>query len=337
MTRSRILTVLRISLALLVVVGVALAVARNWSQVSHDISHVKLGDLLLAAGLISFAPILTLLGWRRVLADLGSPLHLAPAGGVFFVGQLGKYLPGSVWSIVAQAEMATRLHVPRRRSTVVGLITVGLAAVCGLILGLPAVPPLLSRSSTATTGWVLVVAIPLLAVVLWPRLLNWGMALGLRLLKREPLEHELSGRAVLSSCAYFFGAWVCSGLHVLVLARAVSDRPVDTSRLLVATIAGFALASAVAMFAVILPAGVGVREGILVLLLAPLISTSGAAAVVVLARFLTVLSDVVFALLGWAWARSHHLITARAERLERAGDGVLEDDVIDDLPPATGR
>ncbi len=53
-----------------------------------------------------------MLAWRRVLADLGSPLHLAPAGGVFFVGQLGKYLPGSVWSIVAQAEMGTTAAHP---------------------------------------------------------------------------------------------------------------------------------------------------------------------------------------------------------------------------------
>lgn len=333
MTRSRILSVLRIALALLVVAGVALAVGRNWAQVSHDISHVKLGDLVLAGGLVALAPILTMLGWRRLLTDLGSRLHLAPAGGVFFVGQLGKYLPGSVWSIVAQAEMALRLHVPRRRSTVVGLISIGLAVVSGLIMGLPAVPPLLSHSSTASTGWVLVLAIPLLAVVLWPRLLNWGIGLGLRLLRREPLEHQLSGRAVFLACVYFLGAWLVSGLAVLVLARAVSDRPVDTSRLLVATVAGFALASSVSMFAVILPAGVGLREGILVLLLAPLISTSGAAAVVVLARFLTVLADVVFAMLGWAWARSHHLITAKAERERLVEDRVI----VEDVPPAAGR
>jgi glycosyltransferase 2 family protein len=34
----------------------------------------------------------------------------------------------------------------------------------------------------------------------------------------------------------------------------------------------------------------------------------------VVARFLTVLADVVFALLGWAWARSHHLLTSRDVR-----------------------
>ena len=115
--RHRVLNALRIALALLVVAAVGLAVARNWVAVSADLRKIDAGSLLLAAGLVSLAPIFTLLGWRCILADLGSPLHLAPAGGIFFVGQLGKYVPGSVWSIVAQAEMGTRLDIPRRPSS----------------------------------------------------------------------------------------------------------------------------------------------------------------------------------------------------------------------------
>jgi hypothetical protein len=330
--RHRVLNGLRIGLALLVIAAVAIAVARNWAEVSADLSRVDGGSLALAALCVALAPVLTLLGWRRVLSDLGSPLHLAPAGGVFFVGQLGKYLPGSVWSIVAQAEMGTRLHIPRRRSAVVGLITMGLAAICGLAVGLPALPLLLQREDGRGALWGVVLALPLLAVLLWPPLLNWGIARGLRLLRREPLEHSLSGRAVLATAAYFVAAWVASGLHAWVLVRAIGSPSVETGQLVLATVCGFALASSLAMFSVVLPAGVGVREGLLVLLLAPTTSTSAATAVVVLSRFLTVLADVVFALAGWAWARSHHLLTSRAER---AQEGVLleEDAEADSAAP----
>jgi hypothetical protein len=69
------------------------------------------------------------------------------------------------------------------------------------------------------------------------------------------------------------------------------------------------------MFSVLLPAGVGVREGLLVLILGPVTSTSAATAVVVISRFLTVMADVLFALVGWAYARSHHLLTSREERV----------------------
>jgi hypothetical protein len=301
-------------LALLVVAAVSIAVARNWRQVSADIGRIDAGTFALAAVLVCLPPLLTVLGWRILLADLGSPLHLAPAGGIFFVGQLGKYVPGAVWSIVAQAEMGARLHIPRRRSAVVAFVTVAIAAICGLIVGVPALPLLITRDgSAATTGWVVLLAMPLLAVVLWPRLLNWAIATVLRILRREPLEHQLSGRAVLSATLLFIGAWVSSGLHVLVLARATST-DYETGQLILATVSGFALASSLAMFSVILPAGVGVREGVLVLILAPVTSVSAATAVVVISRFLTVAADVLFALLGWAYARSHHLLTSPQER-----------------------
>jgi uncharacterized membrane protein YbhN (UPF0104 family) len=177
-------------------------------------------------------------------------------------------------------------------------------------VGLPAVPLLVTRRDSAATGWGLLLVVPLLVVVLWPRLINWAIATVLRVLRREPLEHQLSGKAVVTAVAYFVAAWVCSGLHALVLARA-TGRADDTGSLLLATVCGFALASSLAMFSVVLPAGVGVREGLLVLLLGPVTSTSAATA------------DVLFALLGWAYARSHHLLTSREER---AHDHIVVDE-----------
>jgi hypothetical protein len=312
--RARLFSGLRILLALLVVAAVTVAVAKNWREVSADIGRIDAATFVLAAVLVCLPPIFTVLGWRVLLADLGSPLHVAPAGGIFFVGQLGKYVPGAVWSIVAQAEIGARLHIPRKRSAVVAFVAVAMAAICGLIVGAPALPLLITRDdSAARTGWVLLLAVPLLAVVLWPPLLNWGIATVLRVLRREPLEHQLSGRAVLTATALFIAAWVSSGLHILVLARATSSG-VETGQLVLASLSGFALASSIAMFSVVLPAGVGVREGVLVLILAPVTSTSAATAVVVISRFLTVAADVVFAIGGWAYARSHHLVTSPAER-----------------------
>jgi uncharacterized membrane protein YbhN (UPF0104 family) len=313
-TRGRAFAALRILLAVLVVAGVTYAVARNWDEVSADLRRIDPGTIALAGLVTCIAPVLTLLAWRRILADLGSRIHLAEAGGIFFVGQLGKYLPGSVWAIVAQAEMGARLHIPRQRSAVVGLLTVGLAAICGFIVGMPALPLLLSRSSTASTGWALLLVIPLLVLVLWPRLLNRAIALGLRVLRRPPLEHRLSGSTVLFAVVCFCLSWASTGLSVYILARTLGDAGQDGSRLALASVAGFSLAASLSMFTVILPAGVGVREGLLVLLLGPVISVPAATAVVVVSRFLTLLADVVFALGGWAWARSHHLITNKVER-----------------------
>ena len=215
MTRSRTVKIVRIVVAVAVVVALVWGVARNWTEISQDLQRVSIGALLLSFVPAALGTWLTMVGWRVILADLGSPLHLAPAGGVFFVGQLGKYLPGSVWTVLVQADMASHLHVPRRRTGVTGLVTIGLSVLTGLLVGLPALPLLLQRSA-GSSGWLLL-AVPLFVVLVWPALLNRLIAWGLRVLRREPLEETLSTRAILTTV----GA-VCAGVGAV---RGAHPRP----------------------------------------------------------------------------------------------------------------
>ena len=141
MTRSRTVKIVRIVVAVAVVVALVWGVARNWTEISQDLQRVSIGALLLSFVPAALGTWLTMVGWRVILADLGSPLHLAPAGGVFFVGQLGKYLPGSVWTVLVQADMASHLHVPRRRTGVAGLVTIGLSVLTGLLVGTAGASP----------------------------------------------------------------------------------------------------------------------------------------------------------------------------------------------------
>lgn len=306
MTRTRLLDVVRIVVAVLVLLAVVIAVWRNWGEVSARLREVPAATLVSAFVLALLAPIFSLLGWRVLLSDLGTRLPLPASASVFFVGQLGKYLPGSVWSVVAQADLGSRLGVPRRRMGIVGLLSILLSVLTGAIVGVPALPLLLARSGEVRSVWWFAPALVLL-LLLWPRLLNRGITLSLRLLRREPLEHRLTAPAIALTSLWFILAWISAGLSILVLAHAMSPGT-PVGNLVVTSICGFALASAIGMFSFIVPAGVGVRDGVLAVLLGALMPFPAAFAVVVISRFLTVIADVVVAAVGWGWARSHHLL-----------------------------
>lgn len=310
-TRRRVVDALRIGFLLLVLVAVGIALWSNWEEVRGDLGRLDPGTLLAATALALLSPFATVLGWRVLLADLGSRLHIAQASGVFFVGQLGKYLPGSVWSVVVQTEMAVRLGVPRRRTAVVGLLCIGLSALTGLVVGLPALPVLLTRGDAVLPWWGVLLLVAVLLLLLWPPLLNLGIRTALRLLRRPPLEHSLSAAAVALSSVWFTLSWVIGGLSVWVMAHALAPDDADVGGLLLVAVSGYLLAAGIGMFSIVVPAGVGVRDGVMVLLLTTQMSLSAATAVVVVARFLTVLGDVVWAAAGWLWARSHHLLPQR--------------------------
>jgi hypothetical protein len=306
--RSRALTVARIVVAVAVIAALVWGVARNWTEIRADLSRVSSGLLLLSFLPAAAGTWLTMLGWRVVLSDLGSPLHVAPAAGVFFVGQLGKYLPGSVWTVLVQADMASHLHVPRRRTGVAGLVTIGLSVLTGLLVGIPALP-LLLHDSGESLGWLLL-TLPVLALLLWPTLLNRMITVGLRLLRREPLDGALSGRAVVTTVVLYVLAWVLFGVHVLVLALAIGSG----SSAVLASLSGYGLAGSLGMLTVILPAGLGARDGVLALVLASSMPVSAGTAVAILSRFVVTVVDVLAAAAGWAYARRHHLVSSPAEQ-----------------------
>ena len=318
MTKGRILTGLRVVIAVTVLAAVVWAVAKNWAEVSVHLKQISWPVFALSSLAAAVGTWLTMLGWRVILRDLGSPLHLAPSSGVYFVGQLGKYLPGSLWSVLVQADIASHLKVPRRRTAVTGLLALGLSLLTGLLVGLPASSFLLRRDSDAFSWWVLL-AVPLVVVLCWPRLLNALITLGLRTLRREPLEHDLSGRAVLTSVGIFVLVWLAFGVHTLLLAQAVAgDAPhPDLTR---AAMCGYALSVSIGMLTIVLPAGLGAREGLLTIILSVAIPAPAAAAVAIVSRFIVTIIDVLAALGGWLYARNHHLVTERRDDADGSGD-----------------
>ncbi|GAA2025891.1 lysylphosphatidylglycerol synthase transmembrane domain-containing protein [Terrabacter terrae] len=310
MTRKKLLTVLRLGIALITLAAVVYAVARNWADMSVQLGKISWSTFLWSTLAAAAGTWLTMVGWKTLLRDLGSDLHVAPASGVYFVGQLGKYLPGSLWSVLVQADIASHLRVPRRRTAVTGLLALGLALLTGLLVGLPAASFLLTRTSGGFDWWLLL-GIPILVVLCVPRLLNAIIDRTLRVLKRQPLEQGLSAGAVLRAVVVFVLVWVAFGVHTLLLARAVAGNGTPHPDLTTAAMTGYALSVSLGMLTIVLPAGLGAREGLLTLILATAIPTPAAAAVAIMSRFIVTIVDVLAALGGWLYARSHHLITER--------------------------
>lgn len=310
MSRQRVLTVVRVVIAVVTLAAVVYAVVRNWADVSVHLGRISWGTFALSSLAAAVGTWLTMLGWKVILRDLGSDLRSAPASGVYFVGQLGKYLPGSLWSVLVQADIASRLGVPRRRTAVAGLLALGFGLLTGLVVGLPSASYLL-RSPEGAFPWWTLLAVPVVGLLLMPRLLNRVVAILLRVLKRDPLEHDLSARAVLTSFGLFVAVWLSFGVHTWLLARAVAV-DVDAPGLATASLTGYALSVSLGMLLVVLPAGLGAREGLLTLILSAVLPTPAAAAVAIVSRFIVTLADIVAALGGWLYARAHHLLAERA-------------------------
>lgn len=271
------------------------AVARQWGDVRTHLA--ELGALTIGLSLLAVLAGLaaTLQIWRVLLGALGSPLPVGAAGRIFFLGQLGKYIPGSLWPVLMQMELAQAARVPRSRTATAAALNL-LASLCAGLLAAAATLPFLPTSATGNYLWAFL-AVPVLLALLHPRVVNAVVSRLLRLTGRPGLDRPLSGRAVAAAMGWALVSWVLLGIHVWLLAVRLGAPP---GRGLVLAVGGFAFAWSAGFLAVVAPAGAGVRDALLVLTLAPVLGVGAATAVALVSRVLMSVGDLVLAgAAGW--------------------------------------
>lgn len=250
------------------------------------------GGLVASFVLVVIGLLVTGFLWRRVLATFGHPIPIRPGLAIFFFGQLGKYIPGSVWSFGAQAEGGRRFAIPARVTVGASSVFLGLhvatAAVVGGVIGL-----LPSTDSSISSGWCLLIA----AVGLVSLLPLVVRSLATRVAGKPP---EIHWRDQLELVATMLAAWGAYALSVVLL------RPSASGQDLSALVMAYALAYAAGVVVILAPAGLGAREGVFVLIAGPAVGTGVAAALALVTRVVTTVADVALAAATTALDRGQH-------------------------------
>lgn len=282
----RIVKVLAVAI---VVVFVVIFVVSNWAGVQAGLRRLNVADVLVALVAALAGIFASMLSWRALVQGAGSPLTVRASARVFFLAQLGKYVPGSIWPIVAQMELSQRYGVPKARAAFSALtqMLVGIAtgiAVAAVALGL-------SPSAGLDSYWWLYGIGFLSVVALAPPVLNLGVRLAARLTGgRLEMAEPLHWKAV--GVASFWGAvmWLSFGLHLWVMAVRLAPA---ADGLLPLSTGAYALASVVGILIVVLPAGAGAREGAIVLILASAVGRDDALVLALVSRFVMLVADLL--------------------------------------------
>jgi glycosyltransferase 2 family protein len=298
--RRRLVTVLRIAAVVAIGYFVIATAVEQRQQVGDVFGRLSWPTVALSliAALASIT--ITMLAWRAVLTDLGHRVSVRAGGQIYLVGQLGKYLPGSVWAYVLQMELGRRYRVPRSRGFFASLVTTGLGITAGLVIGTVGLREALRAAATAEYGaagrvvfGVALVVLPLAIVFAHPKVLTRLVGLALRVTRREPLSAPLSWSGVLRTLGWSALAYGLAGVHLWLLAADVAAPGVQG---LVWCTGAFALAMTAGVFVVFAPSGIGVREAVIAATLTGLGVPFGVAYGLALAsRLIFTVADIIAA------------------------------------------
>ena len=233
-----------------------------------------------AAGLAfvyAAADVLLALAWRALLQGQGTPAGLAWSIRTHGVSQLSKYLPGNVMHLASRQLLGASAGVPHAVLARSSLLELAGLAAAGLLLSL--------------------LALPLVEVGPFPRIRpGTGAAVVLLALAAARILAGARTARVLGCHLLFLLVTSLSFTTLLALLATDSGSslswPAACGAYAAAWLAGFVTPGA--------PAGLGVREAVLVILLGGHVAEQDLLAAVVLSRAVTALGDTVF--FGVAWA-----------------------------------
>ena len=300
---------LRLGFVLLAIAFMTYALISQWDKAWAALSALSWWSVAgaLLAGVLAPGP--AMLAWRALLADLGTPLSLRTATQVMFIGQLGKYVPGGVWQVVATVELARDHAAPRKRTFTATVVAMAITLAAALALTALALP--FTSSGAARDYWWVLALVPVALIGLHPRVLASALNLALRLARKEPLERAVRLPAIRRALGWTVLGWLLLGVQTWLL---VADIHGGGFSDFLPAAAAFMLAWSVGFLTIFAPGGLGTRELAMTAALAPLMGPPQALVVAVVARLISTVADLAWAGLAFALSR-----TARTARMAHTG------------------
>lgn len=296
----------RLLLVLAALAPLGYTIYKEWPGLKTSVQGIAWGTFTTAQ--LILIPVMAGVGtipWAS-LRHLGSCFSYPKATGIYFFTQIFKYLPGGIWAFPGRVAVYQLLGVGGAQSVVsvfreTAAMFMGAAAIglLGLFQGFS-----LSNSLRLAIGIGVLASAGVILLVQMPWV--WKVFSSFKLFSASPLSAYGKVTPKQRNIAWlpptFFGSalfWFLFGLPFRQMAVAVYPQIVSFSWLEASSI--FALAWCAGFVVVFVPAGIGVRESALVLLLANRMPVGAALSLALLARAAWIVAEGFWVLVTMVW------------------------------------
>jgi len=274
-----------------VVVFVARAIGRNWGEFRSLHVALTMQPLWIAGAIVAVLAtyVMQIESWRRVLGGWRQRIAFAAAARTWSMANLGRYVPGKVWSVAGLVVLAQQAGVQAAPAAASAFVSQAIAVGAGVAVVAATTPRATSALRLVAAG---LAAVATVAVLVWPPTARWLARLASATTPLTPLRLS----AVLAAATLAVASWLTYGVAFWLLARGLLATGAAALPLSVA-IGVFALGYILGWLALFAPGGVGVRELVLIGLLTPPLGSGGALAVSVASRLLLTALEAAAALI----------------------------------------
>lgn len=242
----------------------------NWAQVRDASFTLRPLPLILSTLIFAFSYFIQVWAWHLITLKLGIALSIRETLESWFYSQLGKYLPGKVWLLLGRFYLYESKGKSKKLiSTALyfEMVTIIIAGGIIFLASLSLLKEAVHFFQREQIGWAIFLLL-IAFLFLHPRFLQKIMNWFLMGFKREPVTLSISYLDILWILFICVLAWLVGGIGFYLFVDSIYPIP---SRHFLFLTGALAVSSALGLIALFAPAGLGVREGTLVYLLANLV------------------------------------------------------------------
>jgi len=270
---------------------------KNWLKVSSFQFQLRYSYLFISILLLFGFFSLRVYCWKMILKKMDIFLSFRKSLKVSFLSMMGRYLPGKVWLILGKIYLSEKEGVPRVKaftSVVIEIVLEVVASIFFFFFFLFSVTkqPLLSPKVIYLLVLIMIVGL----VFLYPGVFYRVINIFLYSLKGEEIKMCICYRDVIQLFIFYSFIILVQGIAFYFFVNAICFVPFDRILGLTGSLAGAGALGTISFFT---PSGLGVREGVLALLLSSYIISPIAVLISLLARLWVTLGEVICALFAW--------------------------------------
>jgi len=299
--RNRIRTVLSVLVIALIFFFLGRNLLDGWATVRIEAWRLDPLRVLLSLAVLAVYYPLLVWNWSLLMGELGQPVSLRTALPIWLGSQLGKFLPGKVWTVAGRVYLAERAGLDAVKVSLTLLIEVGLVVVTGVLLAAVAVA--LGSDLPIPGGRFFFLLLVPGFVALHPKVFSLLVNVGLRVLRRPAVRLSWSARRHALLVVSFLLSWVLYGgafyLFLTSLSVTSASSTLHSWNGFLSVLCLHTLSWIVGFLAFVAPGGLGFREASLAFFLGSFMPAAAATLAALLARLWITVAELLA--IGVAW------------------------------------
>jgi uncharacterized membrane protein YbhN (UPF0104 family) len=294
---------LSLAIAAVILYYLVRSLARGWREAGVYRWSVDWAWLALSLAVLAVYFFLAAWIWKRILRSMGEEIGTGQACHVWFLSQLGKYIPGKVWFALGRIYLARRVGVdaiPASVSTVLELLMVMLAAAAVFLASLPLWPSVAGKEILFAPA-----AIAVIVLLVHPAVFGALLRLATRVLRRDPVPYRFAWRDLALTAVAYALTWILYGAGLEILLRTVrlegiaQEAGLSTAGRILFLSGAAGVAWTIGFLSFFTPSGLGVREATLGYMLAFHLPAPVPVLLALVARIWITVGEIGSAVVGW--------------------------------------